>query len=72
MRPPDHRAETTIRFAVREQITGAADRSTTARPQARSASPPRPDVPSGTHTPNNVTASAERSFPPFFHPGMAV
>ncbi|MGY3205860.1 hypothetical protein ACVW19_006375 [Streptomyces sp. TE5632] len=50
----------TVRFAIREQITGVAGRSTTAWPQARSASPPGPGAPSDTHTPNSVTAPLER------------
>lgn len=50
----------TVRFAIWEQVTGVTGRSTTAWPQTRSASPPRPGAPSDTHTPNNVTAPLER------------
>ncbi|MGW3631645.1 IS6 family transposase [Streptomyces sp. NPDC005122] len=35
MTAPEHRAETTIRFAIWDQITAAVDHSTTARTQAR-------------------------------------
>ncbi|MEU5485995.1 hypothetical protein AB0H11_52760, partial [Streptomyces mirabilis] len=47
MSAPDHRAEMTIRFAIWDQITGAADQPATDWPQAPTANPSRPDTPSG-------------------------
>jgi putative transposase len=53
------RAGMTIRFAIRVRITATFRRPAEAwhRPGTRPHhAPPRPDMPSGTHTPDNVTA----------------
>ncbi|MFB7918222.1 hypothetical protein [Streptomyces sp. NPDC056061] len=45
----------TVRFTVREQITGVTGRPAAARVQGRHAAPQHLDTPSGVHMPDGVT-----------------
>jgi putative transposase len=54
-----YRAGMTVRFVVRDQVTGVAGPPAAARARKPESGPTTPDTPSGTHTLHNATAPQE-------------